>query len=116
MLKYQINKIENSEYVMLVTLLDYEQNISNTLKKIKLTDSIDKTIIVDTALVSGINQFRFIKINIDKNDNLDLNSLKYVNPNHNIINLSNKLLSKFEKQVQNSVLSSNQVDIILNNN
>ena len=111
--KYCLNKIDTPEYFALLSLLDYRQSISEYLKKIQSKDAAGKTILIDTALVSGINEYRFIVLSVDKQGILDLNSLRYVQPNNEIVKKSNKVLSEFKEYVQHSVLSSKQANSIL---
>lgn len=111
--KYCLNKIDTPEYFALLSLLDYRQSISEYLKKIQSKDAAGKTILIDTALVSGINEYRFIVLSVDKQGILDLNSLRYVQPSNEVVKQSNKILSKFKEYVQHSVLSSKQANSIL---
>lgn len=111
--KYCFNKIDTQEYFALLSLLDYRQSISEYLKEIRLKNAAGKRVLIDTALVSGINEYRFIVLRTDNQGVLDLNSIRYVEPNDEVVKKSNKVLSDFKEYVQHSALSSKQVNLIL---
>lgn len=108
---YNIEELQNSKYSHIVTLLNYEISISNYLKEIKdkFNYNNDSQVLIDTALISGMNEYRFIELT----DNI--NYLNYIQPDNETIQNANKILSKFKNNLKNSILSSNQSSSILSN-
>lgn len=113
MKKYCLNNIDAKEYFALISLLDYRQSISEQLKTILIEQARGKEILVDSALVSGINNYRFISVKVNENGMLDFHTIKYVSPDNIVIDTSNKILSNFKEYVEHSVLSSAQAKSIL---
>lgn len=112
MRSYLINKLNTSEYSKMVTLLDYEIKISNYLKAIRLSpDMNNPKLLIDTALCSGLNEYRFVEV-IVKNDGLiDLNSFKYVEVSKEVLKIANNILSKEPIALSRSILTLPQKKI-----
>ncbi|HFI0621661.1 TPA: type II toxin-antitoxin system RnlB family antitoxin [Streptococcus suis] len=111
--KYCLKRIDTKEYFALVSLLDYRQSISEQLKTIILEQGVGKKVLVDSALISGINDYRFISLKVSEDGVLDFRTIEYVSPNSGIIEFSNKVLSNYKEYVEHSVLSSVQVEALL---
>lgn len=113
--KLCINILDDSKYFALITILDYEILLSNYLKNITFDSSSScfKSVIVDLALKSGINQHRFVEFEIDKNGNIDLKSHKYVVLNNFYVKLANLFLKEEREIVMNSILTDSQKNTLL---
>lgn len=95
----------------IVPLLYYQKPISNQLEDIY--EPFNDHIIVDCALVSGINEYRFLLATIT---NGHVTDTSYLEPSKELIKRANQELAKYPKYVKHSVLSNAQVDSILKNN
>lgn len=95
----------------IVPLLYYQKPISNQLDDIY--EPFNERIIVDCALVSGMNEYRFLLATIKNGYVTDTN---YLEPSEELIKRANQELAKYPKYVKHSVLSNVQVDAILKNN
>lgn len=95
----------------IVPLLYYQKPISNQLEDIY--EPFNDRIIVDCALVSGINEYRFLLATIKEGYVADTN---YLEPSEELIKRANQELARYPKYVKHSVLSNAQVDTILKDN
>lgn len=94
----------------IVPLLYYQKPISNQLKDIY--EPFNDRIIVDCALVSGMNEYRFLLATIKEGYVADTT---YLEPSEELIKRANRELARYSKYVKHSVLSNAQVDTILKN-
>lgn len=116
--KYLINDLNISGYKKIITLLDYREKISACLKEIKLLSTFRGKILVDTALVSGINSYRFIEIEVNKDGSLNLNNYSYSEVNKDILKIANSIIKKRTSMVKKfnfGKLSKRIISNILNN-
>lgn len=95
----------------IVPLLYYQKPISDQLKDIY--EPFNDRVIVDCALVSGLNEYRFLLATIKDGHVTDTT---YLEPSEELIKRANQELAKHPKYVKHSVLSNAQVDSILKNN
>lgn len=95
----------------IVPLLYYQKPISDQLDDIY--EPFNERIIVDCALVSGINEYRFLLATIKEGYVADTT---YLEPSEELIKRANQELAKYPKYVKHSVLSNAQVDTILKDN
>lgn len=95
----------------IVPLLYYQKPISNQLKDIY--EPFNDRVIVDCALVSGLNEYRFLLATIKDGYVTDTT---YLEPSEELITRANRELAKYPKYAKHSVLSNAQVDTILKNN
>ena len=95
----------------IVPLLYYQKSISDQLKDIY--EPFNDRVIVDCALVSGLNEYRFLLATIKDGYVADTT---YLEPSEELITRANQELAKYPKYVKHSVLSNAQVDSILKNN
>ena len=95
----------------IVPLLYYQKPISDQLDDIY--EPFNERIIVDCALVSGMNEYRFLLATIKNGYVTDTN---YLEPSEELIKRANQKLVKYPKYVKHSVLSNAQVNAILNDN
>lgn len=110
--KYLINDLNMSGYKKIITLLDYREKISTCLKDIKLLSSARDKVLVDTALVSGINSYRFIEVEISDDGTLNLNDYVYPEINKAILKKANSIISKEPIWLNNSILTNTQKELI----
>lgn len=108
--KLYINMLNDSQYIALITVLDYEILLSKQLKQITFKSSPNnlKRVLVDLALKSGINQHRFVEFNINTSGKIELKSHKYVLLNSFYENLANKFLKEKKEIVINSILTESE--------
>lgn len=111
--QYLINDLETSNYKKIITLLDYRENITNYLKNIKIPPSAKGKVLVDTALVSGLNSYRFIELEVNKDGTLNLNNYFYPEIDKKIIKKANSILNKEPVWVKNSILTKTQKESIV---
>ena len=67
--KYLITKLIKNYFDSIVTLLDYDTQMTNQLKKITILSKKNGKVLIDALLYSGLDQYRFIEMNIDENYN-----------------------------------------------
>lgn len=95
----------------IVPLLYYQKSISDQLEDIY--EPFNERIIVDCALVSGLNEYRFLLATL--NDGYVTDTI-YLEPSDELIKRANSELARYPKYVKHSVLSNAQVDTILKGN
>ena len=92
----------------IVPLLYYQKPISDQLDDIY--EPFNERIIVDCALVSGLNEYRFLLATITDGH---VTNTTYLEPSEELIKRANQELAKQPKYVKHSVLSNAQVNMIL---
>lgn len=109
MKKLLFNQIMNDRYIGLISILDYEISLRNCLSEFVFCDlgRSERKIIVDLALKSGINKYRFITYNITESGKVLLDSSECITPSNDIIEFANSILNKEKDIVKNSMLPSN---------
>lgn len=95
----------------IVPLLYYQKSISDQLEDIY--EPFNERIIVDCALVSGLNKYRFLLATVTDGHVTDTT---YLEPSDELIKRANSELARYPKYVKHSVLSNAQVDTILKGN
>lgn len=113
MKKYLINYLEDN-YDALITLLDYQTKISTCLKSIKNVSGQRKRLLVDTALCSGMNGYRFIEFTLNEYGTINLDNYNYVILDNNTLIKSNEILKNYSN-LENSVLTEYQIKEIKQN-
>lgn len=112
--KYVFHSIINSEYLGIVTILDYEIRLSSYLSELVFTSCFKgKKALVDLALKSGIDEYRFVAFNIDDNGKIILNSNSYTKVSKEIEKAANCFLQQRRDIVNNSFLTDTQKKKIL---
>lgn len=114
--KYIINKLVFDQYSYIITLLDYETRITECLQSIKISSGSNKKVLIDTALCSGLNQYRFIAASLFENGTININDLKYTEVNSIILKIANEIIRQVPKSLDNSILTLNQKDYFINYN
>lgn len=112
MANYLINDLNLFGYKKIVTLLDYKEKISASLKDIQLLPSNGGKVLIDTALVSGINSYRFIEIETNEDGSLNLDQYHYPEINRNILKIANSIIREEPLWLKNSVLTNSQKEQI----
>lgn len=112
--KYVINYIDDNDYVGIITILDYEIRVNYYLAQIAFSSNYHgKKAIVDLALKSGLNQYRFVVFDIDDCGRIDLSSNRYLQVTDMLEMEANSFLRQRSNIVINSFLTQKQKDAIL---
>lgn len=112
--KYSFNSIMNQEYFGIVTILDYEIRLNSYLSELVFPmDFIGKKALVDLALKSGVNEYRFVAFDLDDNGKIVLNSNSYIKVSKEVEKFANYLLQQKRDIVVNSFLPESQKREIL---
>lgn len=124
MKQYEFNTFQNEEHSGIITILDYEISFLKTLKNQKLLKEIeerlqpsvckDTRLIFDLALLSGVNEYRFVEIRWIK-DHFLIKSKKYVTPNDKVTKVANQILVKYPESLKNSMLSDKAIKRVIDN-
>ncbi len=113
--KYLVHSLIDAEYAELITVLDYEMRLYSYLSKLVFPKfSKGKKAIVDLALKSGLDKYRFVSFDIDRNGRLVIDSNKYVDIPDEIKTCANGYLKEQKEIVLNSFLSREQKKRLLN--
>lgn len=113
--KNYIYTLNDSKYVALITVLDYEISVNKYLKQLSFEASSNKPehVLVDLALKTGIDKYRFVEFDINESGKIDLNSYKYVSLNPFYETLANNFLKDKKEIVLNSILTDSQINQLL---
>ena len=116
MRKLCVNMLNDSRYIALITVLDYEILVSKYLKQLSFEASPNKSehVLVDFALKTGIDKYRFVEFDINESGKIDLNSHRYVSLNTFYESLANNYLKEKKEIVLNSILTDSQINQLLN--
>lgn len=107
--KYIFHRTASSEYPVIVTILDYEIRLRSYLSEITLpSDLKGKKALVDLALKTGIDEYRFVAFDVDDNGKIDFNSNNYIEVSRDMENIANMYLLQREEFIENSFLSDGQ--------
>lgn len=107
MRKLNFNPINTSLYFGIITILDYEIRTNSLLKDLSFPPidyDLSKKVLVDMALKTGINQYRFIEFSVDSNGKIVLGSNEYVQPALNVKLIADSILQSNREIVINSML------------
>lgn len=112
--KYLFHSIMNSEYLGIVTILDYEIRLNTYLSELVLPSSFKgKKALVDLALKSGLDEYRFVSFDVDDSGKLILNTNSYARVSKEIEKAANCFLQQRSDIVKNSILTDKQKREIL---
>lgn len=114
--KLYVNKLKDSKYIALITVLDYEILLSKYLKLLSFEVSPNKLehVLVDLALKTGIDKYRFVEFDVNELGKIELDSYKYVSLNTFYETLANNFLKEKKEIVLNSILTDSQINQLLN--
>ncbi|MCP1111560.1 hypothetical protein M2150_002033 [Lachnospiraceae bacterium PM6-15] len=115
MKKYILTHIDDSEYACIVTILDYEIRLSYYLSELwfPFNAELRKKVLVDLALKSGVDEFRFVDFPICQNGKIDISRHAYVNVETRVESMANEVLCENSEIVNNSILSEEKKRKIL---
>ena len=113
--KYLITKLIKNYFDSIVTFLDYDTQMTNQLKKITILSKKNGKVLIDALLYSGLDQYRFIEMNIDENGEIITDKYNYVILDQALEKTANDIIKKHPIQLKNSILIQSQIDQILNN-
>ncbi|CUP37882.1 Uncharacterised protein [Catenibacterium mitsuokai] len=113
--KLYVNTLNDSKYIALITVLDYEILLSKYLKLLSFEVSPNKPehVLVDLALKTGIDKYRFVEFDINESGKIELDSYKYVSLNTFYEILANNFLKDRKEIVLNSNLTDSQKNQLL---
>lgn len=113
--KLYVNKLNDSKYVALITVLDYEISVNKYLKQLSFEASSNKPehVLVDLALKTGIDKYRFVEFDINESGKIELDTYKYVSVNTIYETLANNFLKDKKEIVLNSILTDSQINQLL---
>lgn len=116
--QFPVNKSKKDGFSTIITLLDYETQISKALRYIKLSsEQINNTkkILIDTVLCAGMNQYRFIETNINEDRTINIDNYKYIAVSDDTLEKANDILKSHPEYVKNSILTESQIEKLLQN-
>lgn len=114
MQKFIINKLNVDNFSTIITLLDYETKISDYLKSIKISSFNSKNLLIDTALCSGMNKYRFISTTLNNDGTINIDGYKYIEVDPKILEIANEIIKKEPLSLNNSILTVSQIDYLNN--
>lgn len=104
---FLVTILENSEFDILITLLDYETSILDVFKYINLPSTSGK-IIIDTLLSQGMSTYRFLETDI-----VDLKgNARYINVSDDCLNIANMIIRSQPVFLENSILTQSQIQAL----
>ena len=110
---YLINNLQKDGFDAIITLLDYQTQISRCLKSIKISSDKTRKLLIDTVLCSGINEYRFIETTLNEDGTINLNHYNYVNVSDDVLKKANEILKYQPTFLKNSVLPESQIKDII---
>lgn len=116
MKSYLINHLEQGGFNSIITLLDYQAQISGCLKSIKIISPNESgKLLIDTLLCSGMNEYRFIETILNEDGTINLNQYKYISVDNNILEKANEIVRNQPILLKNSILPKTQIKKIMQN-
>jgi len=112
---YLINSLEQGGFNSIITLLDYQTQISRCLKSIRMSPNETGKLLIDTILCSGMNEYRFIETTLNEDGTINLNQYKYVSVDNDVLEKANEIVKYQSVFLRNSVLSESQIEKIAQN-
>ena len=110
-----MNRLKESDYNVLITLLDYQLPVSRCLKSIKIYPKNVQKILIDTVLCAGLNEYRFIEATLNDDGTINLNEYKYVNVEKKLEQKANEIVKNQPLYLKNSILPESQINLIIQN-
>lgn len=105
--KLVFHSLKNEKYTVIITILDYEIRINQYLSELSFSPEKGgtKKAIVDLALKTGVNKYRFVEFDLDSAGKIILNTNNYVSVSEEIETLANRYLQEKKEIVMNSILT-----------
>jgi hypothetical protein len=103
-------------YIGIITILDYEIAVHKCLAEMLFPPKRNskRKVIVDLALKSGINQYRFVVFDVNNEGKILLNSSAYLKPSRDVVKLANAFLKERKEIVSHSMLPNAKKKELLN--
>lgn len=112
--KCLFHSIIHSEYLGIVTILDYEIRLSSYLSELVFPSCFKgKKALVDLALKSGVDEYRFVSFDVDDYGKIILKSNSYTKVSKDVEKVANCFLQQRRDIVENSFLTDTQKKKIL---
>lgn len=112
---YLINSLKKDGFDTIITLLDYQTQISSCLKSIRISPNKTGKLLIDTVLCSGMNQYRFIETTLNEDGTINLDHYNYVTVDNDVLEKANEILKYQPAFLRNSVLTESQIKKIAQN-
>lgn len=114
--KLVFHEMIDKTYIGIVTILDYELVVRKCLTEITFPSEKNnkRKIIVDLALKTGINEYRFVTFDINSDGKILWNSNAYIKPDDKIVNYANELLKEKKEIIAHSMLPNAKKKELLN--
>jgi len=112
---YLINNLKKNGFDTIITLLDYQTQISRCLKTIRMSPNKTRKLLIDTVLCSGMNEYRFIEATLNDDGTINLNHYNYVTVDNDVLEKANEILKCQPVFLRNSVLPESQIKKIAQN-
>lgn len=112
--KYLFHSIMNPDYLGIVTILDYEIRLNTYLSELVFPSHFKgKKALVDLALKSGLDEYRFVAFDVDEKGKIILGSNSYAKVSQDLEDAANCFLQQRRDIVKNSFLTDTQKERIL---
>ena len=107
--KYIFHTTTFPEYPVIVTILDYEIQLRAYLSEITFPSCMrGKKALVDMALKTGIDEYRFVCFDVDDNGKINFDSNNYITVSEDMENIANMFLKQRKDIVLSSFLTDSQ--------
>jgi len=113
--KYIFHALSDECYIGIITILDYEIRTNKHLTEIELSPFKDdsRKILVDLALKTGIDRYRFVEFGVNRLGKIEINSAKNVQINDGLLDLANGYLKEQKSILKNSMLTNSEKEELL---
>ncbi|MCM1542914.1 MAG: type II toxin-antitoxin system RnlB family antitoxin [Blautia sp.] len=108
--KYMYHAMNDVLYFGMVTILDYDTRLNTCLSKLSFppTEYLGKKIIVDMALKTGMNQYRFLEATMNDKGKIQTENINNVQVTPALEMQANLFLLERMDIIQNSMLPRNK--------
>ena len=114
MIQYYFHEIDNPEIYGVLSIMDYEATVRSILEHITFPSSDhERSIVVDLALKSGMNEYRFLQVELSKSGKVIWERNAYYKASSTIEQCANSFLIEHAEFVRNSVLPDKTIERIL---
>lgn len=113
--KYLITKINKKLFRFNCNFARLWYADDKSTKKNTILSKKNGKVLIDALLYSGLDQYRFIEMNIDENGKIITDKYNYVILDQALEKTANDIIKKHHIQLKNSILTQSQIDQILNN-
>lgn len=114
MQEYMFHLITDTQYYGVITVLDCEIRLRTFLSKIIIPSCYSGgKVLVDLAMKSGTDEYRFIEFDVDSDGKIVFSSHKYVTVSSLIEQAANYYLQQKKSIVDNSFLTGKEKNKVL---